>query len=602
MPEHLPFGCCLCCRAPLFPDVSTVEDPDTHTMYVVQGVFRKKDADTGVRNDFTKPMNMSHILSRAHSASGVSFWWLWANRGGIPQFSVAGGGAVPNGFTAAKPPRPGETLRLAAVPGRFYVDPRKWDTKGEKTAPYHAWWRGVEALALPRLREFVMRPRTPTMAFQDPNCTYPCCHHCNVGMDYFPRLRDVLTSDGLGTALVPREAIVVVKIKSNTSAVGLYPQADKMEDRSVLSAIIAYFLHRCVRGTDLTNLGGASRQVRMRRVMLIDLFWFCLVILCSCMERVSALDPDLVRYSDHVYRGRINLYLGHLMYSMLQFELGDRVGGFYPFYVFYFLEMWKLGDFWAFKLGDGNDDKELGASNDPAAFVWPPGSNVNGAPEGLLVGMSERIMELYDLYVRPVGCLIAGEPKPASVTDAQWAMMKRFFVTKEEAEGLATVHRTVKSFSPVQTNQAIHPFILNFGVKPVLVPFIRGLSREDEYFAKYIEKWLNWHIGLEMERLASQYTMIGPSRAGSIHMLQHMYDSDERLRSRGLTVEDAAMRWTPQSVGEYYKTYTLCSVWKAACRLRGLRFHMVGDYPTRTLLKKMGTRQTPRMKIKTRGV
>ena len=597
MPEHFPFGCCMCCRAPLFPSIGTVEQADTHTVYVMQGVFERKDAETRVSNMFTSPMNMSHVVSRAHASTALKFWWRLANGQAAVDFSVK------DGFTRGVPTVAEAAALLAAkVDGLFFVNPQTWHTASETTAPYHAWWnlaRG-DGIAMPRFRAFVAGI-APKGSFQDANCTYPCCNHCNVGMDLFPRMRETLTSNTMGTPLVPHGCITVVKIVTGGNLREAFPKGDKREDRTVLSAVIAYYLHRCFRGTvNLDGLGKNDFTAKNRRVMLADLFWYCLVILCSCMERAAPVDDKLKRYSDHVYRGRINLYLGHLMYYMLRFEFGDDVGDFYGFYVFYFMEMWRLKAIWDFRMDDGHDDSELGALNDPAAFVWPPGSNVNGTPEILLKNMSVRIADLYYKYVRAVGCLIANKDRPARLEVAKWDAMKNFFVTGAEATELIRVHQRVFRFKPTQTGQAIHPFIINFGVRPILVPFVRGLSGEDDYFCKYVCKWLDWHVGLEKMRISSQYVDVSTSRAGIIHMVMHMLGMEEQLQGRGVTMHVAATRWNPGNVETVYSTYALRSVWKAAFSLRRIKFDKIGRYPTQTLLAKMGEPLLPGMRVKTR--
>lgn len=578
------FGCCAACRAPFEPsDPLVLMYPESQSVLYMMSRFMQLSRSGKINSEFTGRKHNSHLVTRAKYSVALSF----AIRK-LPQDRVDKGlpswNADPNrirfdaddifktqvnasakGRKALKDVETGATdpeIQTAVEEARTEADSTATDTdfakvilsklSGTADNLYMAAWdqpsTDVNHTAL-----FTWLAAT-SLNEMDVNLdrVTACCSLCNNIWDCFARMRDTFGS----SEVVPPRTITVHHGRTNT----LFPQPGK--DSAMLSRLgcmVCYYLHACLRKLHdaLPTLADkADRLAEGRRPVTVMLLWLPLHINCMYQELEQPLNnPTSPNKGFHNYVGCLDLLISYYVYLCACADPDVAFSGF-PFEKFHVLYMKELAECPAPAWPDRTAHSRV------HEYIFDDAYRGLGKNYAAQIGAaSDKLQSLYHAIVKPLLGFMRGTADPP----ANLAPASEFFITNAEAQAL-TRDYVVSSAKDVDN---LRTHLSHVGIHAIMWQLRRALQRDGKQYAVELDRWINARMQVEWRNIAASGFVARVADAQLVYYAQHT------LQPPGgnslLALADAAAE-DPGEAIQALHGLGLCSIWKAAHRLRAWGF------------------------------
>jgi hypothetical protein len=421
-------------------------------------------------------------------------------------------------------------------------------------------------------------------------------------MDVHPRLNDMFfTPEGNAEQIIGFGKITTIHKNRARRAqvINTYPnRGDAPENKSVLGASMAYYLHRCLRYAfrDLGRLGQA-RQRPMALAFSVIQSWITLVVACTSIERYHHSFTDKPK-GDHNYVGVVDFFITWYMHMFIRFEFG--IHDFSRLHMFYSTELPKCRGFWPFVMFDG--DEVHHAQFHTLADYIVPNAGAIGIQGKLrwLQYVDERLSSLWTNYMRPVAQFmhhptIYGDRAaitaatiniraPGMVPADVVAVMKNFFLLPQEAGEMIARHAECRPFHKEPEHQTVQPYVKYFGGGAILSQIQHYLKREPPELAEHVKKFIDQRIAkIEAKNIAA-YLEIEEYEGMAMHQAMHIADLQGMMDDTQMdSIHDIYMTSVAHEFINVYENeefYPHCSAWKAASRLFRFKFTIAPPEPT----------------------
>jgi hypothetical protein len=570
------FGCCAACRAPFEP--ARALTPEEQSVLYMISRFNVLSASSGAKSGFTGKLENSHLVTRARYSGALQFAIDREAADvdkGLSHYNGPATDRIPNntrGTVFVGDTNSDRRNEPSAASGDAVADAVREaiDDAGDRAdsaavgraaaqnvslasgSHYRATWGEPEtSVEHKKLFEWLSATELTPLAV-DLDRTAACCSLCNDIWDCFARMRHTVQDP----RFIKRSSTIAVQVRTNK--ITFFPNDDNKSMNARLGCMVAYHLHACLRKLRLANPGAGHDYVfdPARRSVTVMLLWLPLHINCMYRELQGRLaSSGAPAKGFHNYVGCLDLLISYYVYLCACADPDVDNFGSFPFERFHVFYMKELAECpppsWPSK------DRFPRVHE----FVFGEGYNLMSHYHGQVSHVSDNLQALYHDVAKPLVQFAMGRG-PASPA------LQSFFLSHAEAQRFAGDF-AVSGAADVAN---IQPHLKHAGVHAVMWQLRRALNREPAQFGRELDKWINARMQVEWRNMVASGTVGSLAQAQLVYFAQHTAEPSQAALAAGAAEDDEDEEDAGEAAVASLRARGLCSIWKAAMRLRAWHF------------------------------